>query len=196
MSISIFFLILLTFSYNCFALNIGFTTSDGDKIIIGEFSRLASSSQIKKALEELEAHHSSYCTELHDTDVSYSITKLIKCYRTGINSFCRLFEIEMGQWLGYLQLNLENLETLSSLAIVFQNPLLITTRKTISNVSKVEFIEPIVLNLFDEICYKMDQIRFDDVDHGDINDEDLISADDPTKLKLKCNIKESSCAIL
>lgn len=192
MSNSFFFLILLSFICKCFTLNFGFKTSDGDKIIIGEFSRLASPSLIKKALEELEAHTSSYC---HEADVLYSITKLIKCHKTGINSFLRLFEIEMGQWLGYLKLNLDNMEILSSLVTVFQNPLLITTRKTISNVTKVEFVEPIVLNLFDEICYSMDQLTFDDVDHGNIDDEILMAAvEDPTKVN--CKIKESSCAIL
>lgn len=183
---------LLSFSFKCFTLNFGFKTIEGDKIIIGEFSRLATPSQIKKALEELESHNSSYC---HEEDVFYSITKLLICHKTGINSFLRLFEIEMSQWLGYLKLNLENMEILSSLVTVFKNPLLITTRKTISNVAKVEFIEPIILNLFDEICYNIDKLTFDDVDHGNIDDEILMaSVEDSTNEIGK--IKESTCAIL
>jgi hypothetical protein len=191
--LSTFFLVFISITFNnvnCSVFSLAFETIEGDKIVIGEISRISSSSQIQKVLEELEAHHSSYYTKFHDTNdandasVSYSITKLMKCNQTGINSFRRLFEIEMNHWLEYLQLHLGKLETLSSVVTIFQSSLLITTRKTISNVYKTEFVEPVLFNLLDEIGHEMN--HFDEFD-----DENFMPAE-----KSNYKIKENFCIIL
>lgn len=185
MFVSTFFLIFLSFNCICFALNFGFSTSEGDTIVVGEISSTISSKQIKNILRELNSYHSSYCSEFNETAICCSITRLVKCNRTGIDSFNFLFEIELIHWISYFRINLKKMKTLSSFLIIFHNPLLITTRKTISNYSKVNFVEPIIFNLFDEIWHGTE----------DIEDEfDDSVAEDPSKSNHKINF--NFCAIL
>ena len=185
MSLFLILFLTLTFLFSPLnGVNIGFKTSSGDKIIIGEISSRANGVQIRRMMVELAEIKISYETFLNGAACYATPNRLMKQVTRIDGSISYLYELSSCGFVCYIKLNARVCETLSSFAIIFDTILLITS----SNINLQEHMgyqpkEVIMMNLVDEIRDQTDlSFNFDGIE-------------DDKKDYSTTSINDSSCLI-